>query len=166
MSEQRIDTGADAATSTDADPGEGLGTSGPSADPRGGAGGDAEMPQPTADRPSGSAAEPGDTEGESYLKQTQANQNADTDLSGREPAASGPSSDSGNDSGRDSGRGSGGGNRAGGGAADPAGAGPHAGEISAEPSERRRQQDPGSVAEEFGDRAGTAPDDDIARPSI
>jgi hypothetical protein len=158
MSEQRTDTGADAATSTDADPGEGLGTSGPSADPGGGAGGDAGMPQPTADRPSGTAADPGDTEGESYLKQTQANQDADTDLSGREPTASGPSGDSGS--------GSGGSSEAGGGAGNPAGAGPHAGEISAEPSERRREQDPGSVAEEFGDRAGTAPDDDIARPSI
>jgi hypothetical protein len=38
--------------------------------------------------------------------------------------------------------------------------------VSAAPSEERRQEDPGSVATEFGDRADTAPDDDIAHPSI
>jgi hypothetical protein len=78
MSEQRIDTGADAATSTDADPGEGLGTAGPAADPRGAAGGDAEMPQPRADRPTGGGtSEGGETEGERYLRDTEANQAGD-----------------------------------------------------------------------------------------
>jgi hypothetical protein len=76
---------------------------------------------------------------------------------------SGSGAGSGTGSGSGPGGGSGGGS---GGGGDPAGAGPHAGEVSAEPSERRREQDPGSVAEEFGDRAGTAPDDDIAHPSI
>lgn len=40
------------------------------------------------------------------------------------------------------------------------------GEVSAAPSEDRRREDPGSVATEFGDRADTAPEDDIAHPSI
>lgn len=40
------------------------------------------------------------------------------------------------------------------------------GEVSAAPSEKRREEDPGSVATEFGDRADTAPDGAIAHPSI
>jgi hypothetical protein len=188
MSEQRIDTGADAATSTDADPGEGLGAAGPGA-----AGGDAEMSQPTADRPGGSAgAEPGDTEGESYLRDTLANQRGQSDLGGRKPAAAdGP--EAGSESGTtdratgsrsgatDRGTGSGSGTTSGGtasgsgttgsatrpgGRSATAGSRTDAGEITAEPSERRRREDPGSVAEEFGDRAGTAPSDDVAHPSI
>jgi hypothetical protein len=162
MSEQRIDTGADAATSTDADPGEGMGAAGPSADPRGAAGGDAELPQPTADRPTGAGAADGDTEGESYLRATQAKQGGDQPPGSGRGAASDDASPS-RPAGPDGGRGTG-----------PAEAAdtrrrvdePSAGEVTSEPSQRRREADPGSVAEEFGDRAGTAPDDDIAHPSI
>ena len=40
------------------------------------------------------------------------------------------------------------------------------GEISAQPREQRRAEDPGSMATEFGDRVDEAPDGDIAHPSI
>ena len=58
------------------------------------------------------------------------------------------------------------------GPAEPAGSGrpaePRAetGEVSAPPSPERRAEDPGSVEAEFADRADTAPEDDVARPSI
>jgi hypothetical protein len=86
MSEQPIDTGADAATSRAADPSEGLGTADPGAQ-RGSGGG-----------------------------------------TGRAHAETG--------------------------------------EVSADPNPDRRAEDPGTVATEFGDRADTAPEDDIAHPSI
>lgn len=92
MSEQRIDTGADAATRIDADPGEGLGTGGAAPDRRGATGGDAEMPQPTADRPTGPGADDSaDTEGERYLRDTQANQAVgEPSRDGRSGADDGP----------------------------------------------------------------------------
>lgn len=163
MSDQRIDTGAEAATSTDADPGEGQGTADPGAhsdplDPQGprASGGDAELPQPTADRP-GAAPEAGgsaDTEGVSGLQEAQqtaaAQERSEPDLSGREPAAGvdadRPAAPSGSGESR------------------PAPA--ETGEVSAPPSARRRAEDPGSTASEFGDRADSAPDDEIAHPSI
>jgi hypothetical protein len=40
------------------------------------------------------------------------------------------------------------------------------GEVTAEPNEERRAEDPGSVASEFGDRADESPEGDIAHPSI
>jgi hypothetical protein len=165
MSEQRIDTGADAATSTDADPGEGLGVAGPSADPRGAAGGDAEMPQPTADRPGGGgAAGSGGTEGESYVRDTEAHQRGEADLDGREPAGDGGTSRPAGEPRRRP-TGPDGDFRPSADATRPR-ADAEPGEVTAEPSQRRREQDPGSVSEEFADRAGTAPDDDIAHPSI
>ena len=160
MSEQRIDTGADAATSTDADPGEGLGTAGPSADPRGATGEDAEMPQPTADGPGGTGtADPADTEGERYLRDTQAKQAGSAGAGGRKPVASG--SDEQPPAGREDRAGATGASSRTREADDP-----HVGEPTAKPSQRRREADPGSVAEEFGDRAGTAPDDEVAHPTI
>jgi len=167
MSEQRIDTAAEAATSTDADPGEGLGLSGAGAhtdplNPRGTAGGDAEMPQPAADREGGTAGDTGGTtEGEAHLRATRARQDSPSDLSGRSPAGSGGGSGAG------SAGGSGGGSGAGGDRRDGVA---ETGEVSAAPSQDRRAEDPGSVATEFGDRADTAPDDgpegDIAHPTI
>jgi hypothetical protein len=164
MSEQRIDTGAEAATSTDADPGEGLGTADPGAhadslDPlaQRASGGDAEMPQPRPDEPAGSPdTDAAPTEGARSLQQAQqtaeTQQRTGTDLGGREPAAARPSPASG--------------------MAEPPGSGrpaePRAGtgEVSAPPSPERRAEDPGSVEAEFADRADTAPEDDIAHPSI
>jgi hypothetical protein len=67
-------------------------------------------------------------------------------------AASGPDADPGEGQGA----------AAPGGHADPAATG----EVSAEPSPERRAADPGSVATEFGDRADSASEDDIARPTI
>jgi copper transport protein len=131
MSEQRIDTGADAATS-----------------------GDEDLPQPGVDRGSAATADSGDTEGESYLRDTQAKQDGGADLGGR------MASDSGSASGSGSGSGSGDGSRP---DREPTA---ETGEVSAAPSEERRQEDPGSVATEFGDRADVAPDDDVAHPSI
>lgn len=131
MSEQRIDTGADAATS-----------------------GDTDTPQPGLDRPSAETADSGDTAGESYLRDTEANQGGDADLGGV------LSGDSGSGSGSRSSSGSGSGSGA---DREPTA---ETGEVSAAPSQERRQEDPGSVATEFGDRAATAPDDEIAHPSI
>ena len=165
MSDQRIDTGAEAATSTDADPSEGLGTAdaGAMANPQDplasrASGGDDDMPQPRADEPTG-VADTGDaaeTEGASYLQQAQrtaeSQQRGEPDLGGRQPAgddAAGPSAAPGVPDAPE---------------ARPAGAG--TGEVSASPSPERRAEDPGSVAAEFADRADTAPDDDIARPII
>jgi len=167
MSEQRIDTGAEAATSTDADPGEGLGLSGAGAhtdalNPRGTAGGDAEMPQPAADRQGGTADADtgGGTEGEAHLRDTRARQDSPADLSGRSPAGSG-GSPAGSRGGPDTGSGPG---------RDHRDAVAGTGEVSAAPSRDRRAEDPGSVATEFGDRADAAPDDgpeaDIAHPNI
>jgi hypothetical protein len=137
MSDQRIDTGADAATS-----------------------GDGDLPEPGVDRPSAATADSGDTEGESYLRDTEAKQGGDADLGGRTAA------DPGADPGAGSGSGSGSGSAPG--AAAPHRSEPAAGtgEVSAAPSAERRAEHPGSVASEFGDRADTAPDDEIAHPSI
>lgn len=149
MSEQRIDTGAEAATSTDA-----------------------VLSEPTADEPSRSVdqgdtadtADTADTEGASYLQQTQRTaeekQRRDPDLSGREPAGDAARPSLAPGAAEDT--------RA---AEDPGAAGersarPETGEVSAPPSPERRAEDPGSVAAEFADRADTAPEDDIARPSI
>ncbi|MFL6130203.1 MAG: hypothetical protein ACJ73E_14210 [Mycobacteriales bacterium] len=160
MSDQRIDTGADAATSTDADPAEGQGIADPGAhadplDPEGHrtSGADAEMPQPTADRRGAAPGEAGSaaTEGASGLQQVQrtaeSEQRSEPDLGGREPAGARvnqPAAPSG--------------------AARPAPA--ETGEVSAPPSPQRRAEDPGSMATEFGDRADSAPEDDVAHPSI
>ena len=159
MSEQRIETGADAATSTDADPGEGQGLSDHAdpLNPAGSAGGDADMPQPTADRPGGGTADTADsaeTEGASHLRDTQAKAGGTPDLSGREPAAGGGSTG-----------GSSGSGPAGGGSAGSAGT-DTVGEVGSAPREHRREVDPGSMATEFGDRADEAPDDEIAHPTI
>jgi hypothetical protein len=158
MSEQRIDTAADAATSTDTDPGEGLGVAAPHGDPlnpEGAAGNDSELPQPTADRRSTGSTDPGETEGESYLRDTQAKQGGSADLDGRQP---GSGSKPGSGSAPGSSSGSGGVSAGRSGTAET-------GEITAEPSPERREEHPGSVASEFGDRAGTAPADD-GHPSI
>jgi hypothetical protein len=173
MSEQRIDTGAEAATSTDADPGEGQGVADPGAhadplDPQGHrtSGDDSEMPQPTADRPGAMPGADGsaDSEGASALQEAQqtAGAQAEPDLGGREPAGSGVDQPS-------TGSGSGLDRPATGSGSGPGGARPahtEAGEVSARPAPERRAEDPGSMATEFGDRAGSAPDDDGARPSI
>jgi hypothetical protein len=154
MSEQRIDTGADAATGTDADQGEGLGLTdhGDPLNPAGSAGGDADMPQPTADRPGGGTADTADsaeTEGASHLRDTEANQGGTPDLSGREPAGerSGWGDGTTGNTNATTGDGS-------------------VGEVSSAPREERRREDPGSAGREFGDRADEAPDDEIAHPSI
>lgn len=177
MSEQRIDTGADAATGTDADPGEGLGLSDHAdpLNPGGSAGSDADMPQPTADRPGGGTADTADsaeTEGASHLRDTQARAGGTPDLSGRMPTGTdqgGPagSADSGGSDGPGGSAGSGGSSGSGdsGGAAGRPST-ERTGEIGSEPREHRREVDPGSVATEFGDRADEAPDDDIAHPTI
>ena len=102
MSDQRIDTGAEAATSTDADPGEGQGTADTGAhadplDPQGlrASGDDTEMAQPTADGPGVAPGADGsaDTEGASALQEAQqtaeAQQRREPDLGGWEPAGSG-----------------------------------------------------------------------------
>jgi hypothetical protein len=166
MSGQRIDTGAEAATSTDADLGEGMGTVGPGAhaDPQGHrtSGDHAEMPQPTAARP-GAAPAAGagaaDTEGASGLQQAQqtaaAEQHGDADLSGREPAG-----------GRGAAQPSAWPESAGSGASGTRPAHAETGEVSAPPSPERRAEDPGSVAAEFADRADSAPDDEAAHPSL
>jgi hypothetical protein len=164
MSDQRIDTGAEAATSTDADPGEGMGTADPGAhadplDPQGHrtSGADAELPQPAADRSGGAPAADAsaETEGASGLQEAQqtatAEQRGDPDLSGRQPADTGAGQPAASAASAES-------------AARPAHAG--TGEVSAPPSAERRTEDPGSVAAEFADRADSAPDDEIARPSI
>jgi hypothetical protein len=173
MSDQRIDTGAGAATGTDADPGEGLGTADPGAhadplDPRGHrtSGGDAEMPQPTADGPGAAPGGGGDadTEGASALQDAQQavaeQQRGEPDLSGREPA--------GDEAPRAGAAGSAGGPAGGAGSDSGVGERPvraQTGEVSAAPSPQRRAEDPGSVATEFGDRADSAPEDDVARPT-
>ena len=117
-----------------------------------------------ADRPAGGTADTADTletEGVGGLADAQATverqQRSDPDLSGRL------------DSGSDSGSGSGGSGSGGSGSGSGgSGGGPTAetGEVSAAPSEQRREEDPGSVATEFGDRADTAPDSDVAHPNI
>jgi hypothetical protein len=166
MREQRIDTGGEAATGTSADPGEGLGTATPGAhtdplDPlaQRQSGSEADMAQPRADSPAAPGADAdadADTEGARYLQETQgtaaAQQRSEPDLGGRQPAGEGPLGD---DAARPS--------LASGSAGD---ATAETGEVSAAPSPERRAEDPGSVATEFGDRAGTAPEDDIARPTI
>jgi hypothetical protein len=168
MSDQRIETGADAATSRDADPSEGLGTASPAAhanplDPRAerNAGGVDEMAQPATDGSPG-AAQSGDadTEGARYLQQEQQTverqQDAEPDLGGREPAGDGGPRRSPGSASAEPARGS----------AEPARPEARSGEVSAEPSAERRAEDPGSVGREFGDRADSAPDDEIAHPSI
>jgi len=166
MSDQRIDTGAEAATSTAADPGEGQGAADPGAqadpiDPqrRRTSGGDAEMPQPTPDRPGAAPAAGGadtaDTEGAAALRDAHwaadQQQRGEPDLGGRQPAGDGSTR-------RPLAPGSG--------AATERPARAETGEVSAAPSPERRAEDPGSVATEFGDRADSAPEDDIAHPSI
>src|SRR5215207_8206700 len=175
MSDQRIDTGAEAATSTAADPGEGQGAADPGAqadpiDPqrRRTSGGDAEMPQPTPDRPGAAPAAGGadtadtediedtaDTEGAAALRDAHRaadqQQRGEPDLGGRQPAGDGSTR-------RPLAPGSG--------AATERPARAETGEVSAAPSPERRAEDPGSVATEFGDRADSAPEDDIAHPSI
>ena len=118
------------------------------------------MPQPTVDRPgAGDPRDTADTEGVGALQDAHRaaaeQQRREPDLSGREPT------------GDDAARPSLAPGAAGGSAGDstrPARA--ETGEVSAAPSPERRAEDPGSVATEFGDRADSAPEDDIARPSI
>jgi hypothetical protein len=161
MSDQRIETGADAATSRDADPGEGQGIASPAGstdplDPRAerNTGDVDDMAKPGTDGSPG-AADGGEagTEGASYLQQEQrrveSQQEAAPDLGGREPA--------GDEVARPS---------PAAGSAEPAPPRAEGGEVSAEPSPERRAEDPGSVGREFGDRADAAPSDDIAHPSI
>ena len=151
MSDQRIDTGAEAATSTDADPGEGQGTADPGAhadplDPQGlrASGDDAEMAQPTADGPGWrrertAARTPrararcrrrsGPPRPNSAASPTWAGGSRPVPAADQPPTASG---------------------------SDSAGSRPaHAetGEVSAPPSAQRRAEEPGSMATEFGDRA-------------
>jgi hypothetical protein len=186
MSEQRIDTAADAATSRAADPGEGMGVTGAEAhtdplNPGGSAGGDARMPQPGPDRPGDDGDVSAVTEGAAHLRDTEAKQSGSPDLSGREPAASGSatsgSAGSGSGPSGSAGSGSAGSRTTASGAAGAGSSGPSSagregtppaetGEVSAAPSEDRRAERPGSVATEFGDRADEAPEDEIARPSI
>jgi hypothetical protein len=159
MSDQRIETGADAATSRDADPGEGQGTASPAGrtdplDPRAEPNTGDDMAEPGTDGSPG-AADGGEagTEGARYLQQEQrrveSQQEGAPDLGGREPAddeVARPALAAGS--------------------AEPAPPRAEGGEVSAEPSPERRAEDPGSVGREFGDRADAAPSDDIARPSI
>jgi hypothetical protein len=170
MSEQRIETGAEAATSTDADPGDGLGLASPesSADPLDPSGprppgGDPDVARARADQPAaaaGAATGSADTEGARSLQEAQqiveAQQSGggQPDLGGREPAGDAV-----------------GGSGTAGAAEQPRAEraerpGADTGEVSAPPSPQRRAADPGSVEAEFADRADTAPADEDAHPSI
>jgi hypothetical protein len=73
MSEQRIDQAADAATTTDADPGDGTGLAAPGAHLGGGTGGTDDMTVPDDERLPVDENPQGDTEGEQTLKAGAAN---------------------------------------------------------------------------------------------
>ena len=73
MSEQRIDKAADAATSGDADPGDGQGVAIPAAHPGGVTGGSGDLLTPHDERTPADESPEGDTEGERSVRAAEIN---------------------------------------------------------------------------------------------
>jgi hypothetical protein len=73
MSEQRIDKAADAATSSDADPGDGQGLATPAAHPGGITGGSGDLLNPHDERRPADESAEGDTEGERSIQAAELN---------------------------------------------------------------------------------------------
>ena len=73
MSEQRIDKAADAATSADADPGDGQGLATPAAHPGGMTGDSGDLLNPHDERRPADESAEGDTEGERSIQAAELN---------------------------------------------------------------------------------------------